>query len=113
MAFCSYHFAAIDEHTHAVQAKILQVFFVDAIRHVLVSEIRQPAQCAALDGDGFQEHHGRGDPFKGVQLHQRNVMRQSQVECGDQAHIVVERQPTNDLVLPINANRLPVAAYVF
>ena len=83
MAFCSYHFAAIDEHSHAVEAKFLQVFLVDAIRHVVVSEIRQPAQCAALEGYGFQEHDRRGNPFKSVELHERNPVCQRQVKCRD------------------------------
>ena len=58
--------------------------------------------------DRPQQAFGIPDPMEGRHQHQRHTCHDRHDEPGDQPHIVVQRQPTDDHVLVIQSDRLTV-----
>ena len=56
----------------------------------------------------LQQQRRMAHPVKGGHEHERNALHQRQQEAGDEAHIVIERQPADDDVLSLSVDGVAV-----
>ncbi len=97
---------AVDEGPHARQVPP----FVrrDGADQVMEGEVWQPGQGPPVRLDDVEQRPWFGNPFEGVEGHDRCPRQQRQQETRDQPHVVIERQPRDNHIVRPEPQRLGI-----
>jgi len=88
-------FGAIDERLDAVKPVKLRIH---GSAEMVKGEIGQPHVGASMRLNCVEQYFRPADPFKGVQRDHRQPQGERHDEAGNQAHVVIERQPGGEAI---------------
>ena len=112
MALIAHRLGAVDQPAPAGKVDPFQVARANLLGAEIVGKIRQPGQRAPVARNGLQQAHRRTHPIEGRHQHQRIAGQNRHQEAGNQAHVVVQRQPGNDHVLRVEMQGLFVGLHL-